>query len=74
MDKLEKIVCEVFQVKLDKLDKNLTMKDVERWDSLTHMDLISNIESAYNIELSMDDIMNMKDIGTIYSIVESRIK
>jgi acyl carrier protein len=70
MEKLNNILCEVFRLKGNELDDKLTMEDIESWDSLTHMDLITSIEEGLNIQLTMDDIMNMKDISTIRTIVK----
>jgi acyl carrier protein len=73
MDKLNKILSEVFRLKEDELNDELTMEDIENWDSLTHMDLITSIEEGLDIQLSMDNIMSMKDIKTIRTIVEEKL-
>ena len=73
MEKLNNILCEVFRLKGNELDDKLTMEDIESWDSLTHMDLITSIEEGLDIQLTMDDIMNCKDIKTIRTIVASLI-
>jgi acyl carrier protein len=70
MKKLNNILCKVFRLKENELDDKLTMEDIESWDSLTHMDLITSIEEGLDIQLTMDDIMNMKDIATIRTIVK----
>ena len=70
MKKLNNILCKVFRLKENELDDKLTMEDIESWDSLTHMDLITSIEEGLDIQLTMDDIMNMKDISTIRTIVK----
>ena len=36
----------MFRLKEEELNDSLKMEDVSRWDSLTHMDLISTIEDA----------------------------
>ena len=73
MEKLNTILCDVFRLKKDELKDELTMKDVKIWDSLTHMDLITSIEAGLNIQLTMDDIMSMKDIKTIKNIVQEKL-
>jgi acyl carrier protein len=73
MEKLNKILCEVFRLKEDKLNDTLTMEDIEKWDSLTHMDLITSLEEGLEIQLTMDDIMSMKDIKTIKNIVQEKL-
>lgn len=73
MEKLNKILCDVFRLKDDELNDTLTMEDIEKWDSLTHMDLVTSIEEGLNIQLTMDDIMSMKDIKTIQNIVQDKL-
>jgi len=73
VEQLENILCEVFRLKAEELSDGLTMEDIVRWDSLTHMDLVVSIEEGLNIQLTMDDIMNMKNVKAIKSIVSEKI-
>jgi acyl carrier protein len=73
MNKLNKIMSEVFRMNEEELKDELTMKNVENWDSLKHMDLILSIEKGLDIQFSMDDILKMKDIKTIRKIVKDKI-
>ena len=73
MEKVGAILCKVFGLKEGDLNDNLTMKDVGRWDSLTHMDLITSLESELNIEFDMDEIMSMKDIKSIKEITAKKV-
>ena len=36
--------------------ENLKYQDVKEWDSVGHMNLIGELEDAFNIELDIDDI------------------
>ena len=73
MEKIGAILCKIFGLKEGDLNDNLTMKDVGRWDSLTHMDLITSLESELNIEFDMDEIMSMKDIKSIKKITTKKV-
>ena len=73
MEKLNKILCDVFRLKENELNDTLTMEDIEKWDSLTHMDLITSIEEGLNIQLKMDDIVSMKTIKTIKTIIQEKL-
>ena len=73
MDKVNKILRDVFRLKEEELNDGLTMEDVESWDSLTHMDLVTSLEEGFNIQLTMDDIMLMRDIKTIKSILKEKM-
>ena len=72
MQKLDKILCDILGIKEEELDDSLKKENVKKWDSLTHMDLISTIEEEFSIQLSMDEIMNMTDIKTIREIVTKK--
>ena len=73
MGKLEEILCEVFSLKSDELTDNLAMEDIQVCDSLTHMDLVASIEEGLDIQLSMNDIMKMKDVKAIKSVVSEKL-
>lgn len=73
MKELEKILCQVFGLKKDEVKDELTMNDIQVWDSLTHMDIITCIEEELSIQLTIDDIMNMRDIGAIKKIVSEKL-
>jgi acyl carrier protein len=69
---LETILAKTFRLPVEKITDNLSMKNLEIWDSLMHMDLIISLEEFYGFELSMDEIMNMVDVATIRKIVLDR--
>lgn len=60
-------VTDVFRVVFE--DPNLvvvgetTADDIEAWDSLTHMILISEIEKKFGVRFKLNDIMNFKNVG-----------
>ena len=74
MQELNRILNKVLKIEIRELNENLSMQDCEIWDSLKHMELIISIEENLNIELSMDDVMNMTNIGTIKKIVNEKLK
>lgn len=69
MDNLEEILATVFQMNAADITDEITMAEVERWDSLTHMKLVVALEEAYGIELGADQIMAMKSVKMIKQIV-----
>ena len=51
----DNVFMEVFM--LDAVDVEMTMSDVEEWDSVGHMMLITTLEDKFNIMLDADDIV-----------------
>ena len=73
MEKVNEIIVKIFKIAPEEAEKNLGMKDVDRWDSLTHMDLIVTIEDEFKIQLSGDDIAEMITFDIIRSTVKNYI-
>ena len=69
MEKVNEILVRTFKIRPEEAEKNLTMNDVDKWDSLSHMDLIVRIEDELNIHLSGDDIADMITFDSIRKIV-----
>ncbi len=66
-DKLDSLFCLIFKISKSKNKKNLNHKNVKRWDSLNHLNLILAIESKFNIRIMPEesiDLMSYKKILT----------
>ncbi len=51
----------------------LTAKDVDGWDSLSHMMIITKIEEAFNIKFKLRDLNKLKNMGSLVSVIQSKI-
>jgi acyl carrier protein len=43
--------------------------DVERWDSLQHIALVRTLEMTFSIQLSMDEMMEMRSVSDIENVL-----
>lgn len=68
--KLEKILEEILNLKPEDAKDELELADIEAWDSMTHMLLITRIEDDYELEFTQDDIVNMQSVGQIREILK----
>jgi len=73
MKKINNILIKTFKLSSEEVEKNLRMNDVSNWDSITHMDLIVNIENELEVQLSGDEIADMITFDNIRSIVSKHI-
>lgn len=48
-------------------------KDLEEWDSLTVLTIISMVNSTYNVELIGADVRGANTVEELYSLVVSRM-
>ncbi|NHJ40160.1 MAG: acyl carrier protein [Asgard group archaeon] len=72
-EKLYETINKVLLIDKEKITDNLTMKDVEEWDSMAHLMIVSELEQTFEIILEDDDIIAMTSIGNILSILSKYI-
>lgn len=69
------VICKlVFNKESIELSENTTTNDIEEWDSLTHLMLISEIEKKYSIKFTLDEIMKSNSIGMLITIITKKLE
>lgn len=68
-EKLNEIFRDIFDEDVTVHDETTTA-DIEDWDSLTHITLISEVEDAFHIKFSMKQVLGMKNVGEMADIIE----
>lgn len=54
------------------MSNELTANDVDGWDSLTHMLLISEVENGFNIKFKLKELNKIKNVGDLIDLVQSK--
>ena len=72
MDKLKEIIANIFELEPSQIKKEMTPADIETWDSLSQLNLISAIEKEFQIKLEIDEIFTVMKIGDIYEILSKK--
>ena len=66
----------VFQKVLDENDiaitRETTAQDIEGWDSLRHVQLISAVETAFGIKFKLREVMGMKNVGDLIDLIHTK--
>lgn len=60
---IEKIIADVFGLPESSINDGLRLSDIATWDSMAHMQLIVALEESFNVQLSGDEIADMKSVG-----------
>ena len=72
-NKIEEIFKEILP-DLSELSDNTSSGDVQAWDSLNHVMLISKIENQFNIKFELTDMLSMQNFGEICRAVETKLQ
>ncbi len=74
LQKLEKIMAEVFEIDNVSISRETTAKDISEWDSVNHIYLVVEIEKAFNIKFSTHEIQTWKNTGDIINSIEIKLR
>lgn len=66
---LNEIVTKILLVEEDQITNDLSRDDVEEWDSMTHLVLISELEQEFNVVFSDDEIADVQDVGGLRNLL-----
>ena len=69
---MELLVAEVLQVPPATITDELTMQDIDVWDSLRHMELIVSLEETFGLQLSFEEIVTMQSVANIKRVLKER--
>lgn len=71
LKKINDIFHDVFEDDSIVVVEETTADDVEDWDSLMHITLISEVESAFGFKFQMKDVVGMKNVGEMIDIIQN---
>lgn len=73
-EKLTAIFHEVFNDNTIVLRDDMTAKDVENWDSLTHMLMITKVEETFGIKFKLKELNKLKMVGDLINTIETKLQ
>lgn len=73
-EKLTAIFHEVFNDNNIVLRDEMTAKDVENWDSLTHMLMITKVEETFGIKFKLKELNKLKMVGDLINTIETKLQ
>lgn len=73
LKEINKIFIDVFEDNSIVLTEATTTTDVEAWDSLNHIQMITAVEKHYKIRFKLNDLLNFKNVGDLCRGVEQNL-
>ena len=72
--KMAEICRDVFDDESMAITEATTAADVEGWDSLTHLSLINELEEAYEVAFTLDEVTGSKNMGELLNALMKHIE
>ena len=71
--RLNEVFRDVFGDDSITVNANTTSADIDDWDSLMHITLISAVESEFGIRFAMKEVSTMKNVGEMAELIAARM-
>ncbi|MBJ6723699.1 acyl carrier protein [Geomesophilobacter sediminis] len=73
MEKLNEIFCMVFDDDTIQIHPEMTAADVDGWDSLSHVNLITTIEAKFNIRFQQKELLKQRSVGDLLADIDRKL-
>lgn len=70
--RLTGVFQDVFDDDSLQLRPEMTASDVEDWDSLTHINLITAVEKEFKVKFTTAEVTGMKNVGDLAGLIEKK--
>lgn len=67
--KLNGIFRDIFDDDTLEIHPGMTAKDVDGWDSLTHVNLVVAVEKAFKVSFTTKEIAGLNNVGDFLSLI-----
>lgn len=75
-DEIYKKICtvfaDVFGVDESQVLMTTTIDNLDEWDSLQHLELVTNLEEAFGIKFEMSEIISLNSIERIIEVLNEK--
>jgi len=71
-DGLIQLFSEVFMQTFDPSTPDIRREEVATWDSISHLRLVMDIEAAYGVSLSDEELMGIASLGDVARLLAQK--
>lgn len=72
LDQLKEVFADVLGADPSEVTMDTNIDNLLEWDSLRHLELVTNIETKFSIKFKMNEIINLNSVSAILTTLESK--
>jgi len=71
---VQNIFRDIFDIDDLVIDNKTNSDEIEDWDSLNHINLVSAIEKEFKIKFALGELTSLKDVGAMVDLMMKKLK
>jgi len=73
-DQIRSMASDLFGVPAAQISAASSPQTIENWDSIQHLNLVLAVEEKFGLQLSPEEIEEMKSVGETAKLIESKLQ
>ncbi len=73
IENLNQIFRMVFEEETIQIHPDMTANDIDGWDSLSHINLITTIEAKFNIRFTQKELLKQRNVGDLIADIDRKL-
>jgi len=74
LEQVRTIASDLFSLPASEIGDDSTPETIANWDSIQHLNLALALEEKFSVQLSPEEIEQMRSVGQIARIIESKLQ
>ena len=73
LNQITEILKNTFDDQNLNIQRETSAEDIDEWGSLSHIELISNIEGHFKIRFALGELQDLKNVGDMIDLISTKI-
>jgi len=73
LQKLQPIFQDIFEDDDLVISRSTNSQEIEEWDSLAHINLVTSIEQEFDIRFALGELEDLQDVGEMIDLMSQKI-
>ena len=74
LKQINDLLCEILKKNNLTLNRETTSKEVDGWDSLMHMIIMTRIEQHFDITFNVRELIRLKSVGDLCDVIQNNFQ
>lgn len=67
------ILCDIFADPTLVITEATSAQNIERWDSITHVNILMTVERTFKIRFSLGEIKQLRNVGEMVNLITQKL-